>query len=83
MPTGLQSETINHTQRRIQESAADEVVGVLTALNARELVEPAALLSAGYLALPFIVKQLLLLLLPVVALLGFVPQAQGEQHDWS
>jgi hypothetical protein len=93
MPTDSQSATVSHRQRPTQSpaqshtriytqpSAVDEVIVVLAGLKQRELLEPAALLSAGYLAVPFMVKQLLLLLVPVLALLGFAPYEQGEQHD--
>lgn len=50
----------------------EELEAALHGLQQRELLEPVLLLSAGYLALPFLLRQGLLLLAPLLALCGFL-----------
>ena len=81
------------SQPREGEVAAQLDAGV-KALQARELLEPVLLLSAGYLAVPFLLGQLRLLLTPLLLLLGVSLQEvrisptgisnepkEGRQHD--
>ena len=49
-------------------------------LQQRELLEPVLLLSAGYLALPFLLRQGFLLLAPLLALWGVVPEREKKSH---
>jgi len=55
------------------------VVAVIDQLQQRELLAPFLLLSTGYCALPFILQQLLLLLTPLAAILGFAPERHRER----
>ena len=64
---------------------ADQVDVAVNALQQRELLEPVLLLSAGYLAVPFLLGQLRLLLTPLLfllgELLGNLCQKTGSRHD--
>lgn len=81
MPIDGQPEPVGYNLQQAQGRVGDEIGAVLSALQARNLLEPVILLSAGYLALPFLLKQLLLMATPLAALLGFVPPVQGEIDD--
>jgi hypothetical protein len=60
------------TADRTQQAPGREYLdSALDTLERRELLEPALLLSAGYVALPFLLRQGLLLLTPLLALCGF------------
>lgn len=80
-PIELPSTAISQAQSHAQEDVADILDMALDALDQRDLLEPALLVSAGYLALPFLSKQVLLLLAPIGALLGFSLQGQEDAHD--
>ena len=56
----------------------DQLDAAVNALQARELLEPVLLLSAGYLATPFLLGQLRLLLTPLLLLLGVSLQEKGQ-----
>ncbi|MEZ4729247.1 MAG: hypothetical protein R3E79_19110 [Caldilineaceae bacterium] len=79
----LPPETITHIPYHPSTGAVRELNAVLDVLDQREMLEPALLLGAGYLALSFVVKQVLLLLAPIAVLLGFGLPEQGESHDRS
>lgn len=83
--TVLPSDPPSHPPYRPESDAVRELDAALDALDQRDLLEPALLLSAGYLALPFVAKQVLLLLAPMGALLGallgIALPGQGESHD--
>ncbi len=51
---------------------------ILNELQQRELIAPALLLSTGYCALPWILQQVWLLIAPLVAVLGFVPEGAKQ-----
>lgn len=54
-----------------QQPGREYLACALDSLHRRELLEPALLLSAGYVALPFLLRQGLLFLTPLLALCGF------------
>lgn len=56
--------------QRQQQLASEYLDRALDGLQQRELLEPALLLGAGYVALPFLLRQGLLLLTPLLALCG-------------
>ena len=72
-----------------QQEGADPVDAAVNALQQRELLEPVLLLSAGYLAMPFLLGQLRLLLTPLLflledlfgGLLGRSLPEKGSRHD--
>jgi len=64
----LPSPTSEHHQQPPVDKHLDAAID---GLRQRELLEPALLLSAGYVALPFLLRQGLLLLTPLLALCGF------------
>jgi hypothetical protein len=80
-PTRLSSGAFRHHQRHAPDRIADELVLALDELDRRDLLEPALVLSAGYLALPFIIQQVLLLLAPIGALLGVSLEGRGGERD--
>ena len=49
---------------------ADPFTAIVDGLQQRELLAPGLLLSAGYVEVPFFLRQVILLLSPVFALLG-------------
>lgn len=61
-------------------SRQEELEAALHGLQQRELLEPVLLLSAGYLALPFLLRQGFLLLAPLLALWGVVPEEAKGSH---
>jgi len=64
-----------------QSEAADQLDVAINALQQRELLEPVLLLSAGYLAVPFFLGQLRLLLTPLLLLLGVSLPKKGRRHE--
>ena len=54
------------------------VADIINELQQRELLAPALLLSTGYCGLPWMLQQVLLLVAPLIALLGFVPARPKE-----
>jgi len=66
--------TIDQQQQRL---VGEHLDATLDALQQRELLEPALLLSAGYVGLPFVLRQGLLLLTPLLALCGFAREREG------
>lgn len=67
--------TMLSTTDQNQQQAADRSLdAAISGLHARGLLEPALLLSAGYLALPFLLRQALLLLAPLLTLCGVAPE---------
>ena len=58
------------TDQNQHPAVVDHLDAAIDGLQQRELLEPALLLSAGFLALPFVVRQALLLLAPLLALCG-------------
>jgi hypothetical protein len=77
-PGAAQAVSCTDEQTARQDAVTDGLVAVIDKLQQRELLEPLWLLSAGYVALPFFLKQLLLLLAPMLAVIGFSMERQGE-----
>ncbi len=69
--------TTDQPQRRV---VGEHLEAALDGLQQRELLEPALLLSAGYVALPFMLRQGLLLLTPLLALCGLTLEREGITH---
>lgn len=76
--TVIPTESVPHDQPQPQPVAAGHWDAFVEKVQQRELLAPLLLLSAGYCALPFIIKQLLLLLTPVAGLLGFPVDERGR-----
>lgn len=53
---------------------ADPFTAIVDGLHQRELLAPGLLLSAGYVGAPFFLRQVLLLVTPLLALLGLSRQ---------
>lgn len=66
--------TIDQQQQR---QVGEHLEAAIDILQQRELLEPALLLSAGYVGLPFVLRQGLLLLTPLLALCGFAQEREG------
>ena len=64
-----------------QQPESTDLERALDRLQQRELLEPALLLSSGYLALPFLLRQGLLLLTPLLALCGFTLRTVARQQE--
>lgn len=61
------------TESNQQPSLGAHLGAAVDGLSKRELLEPTLLLGAGYLALPFLLRQTLLLLAPLLVLCGVAP----------
>lgn len=74
MTVTMRLPTVSSTTEQNQQPAVGaHLDATVDGLRARELLEPALLLSAGYLALPFLLRQALLLLTPLLAVCGIAP----------
>lgn len=58
---------------------ADPFTAIVDGLQQRDLLVPGLLLSAGYVGAPFFLRQVILLLSPVFALLGLSLQPKEPQ----
>lgn len=74
MPQPRATATTDQPQPRL---VGEQLEAALDALQQRELLQPALLLSAGYVGLPFVLRQGLLLLTPLLALCGFAREREG------
>lgn len=74
MPQPRVTATTDQPQPRL---VGEQLEAALNGLQQRELLEPALLLSAGYVGLPFMLRQGLLLLTPLLALYGFAREREG------
>lgn len=77
MPQPRATATTDQPQPRL---VGEQLEAALNGLQQRELLEPALLLSAGYTALPFVLRQGLLLLTPVLALCGFAREQEETKR---
>lgn len=68
------------TDQNQQPAGVDHLGVAIDGLQQRELLEPVLLLSAGYVALPFVLRQGLLLLTPLLALCGLALEREGITH---